>query len=221
MKTLFIDKEVTYDGSQLRSLYAFLEHRLQGDSIVSWVGKCDIPQDKIVDGQDLMEGSAIYSEKMLHFIVEIFDAKLREMVLLQRLFGDIVRDEVFKIAHGKIYLLRKGDDLYLKDEFEALQKFEGKKNKISLDILNQAPQKNVDLKFNISIATVSPVSGLLHFGINISSKNTPVKTYSFEDLSTYLGVSFEPQFWAEKLMNRLSEEWVESKSATQKVKWVK
>ncbi|PKL77657.1 MAG: DUF366 domain-containing protein, partial [Candidatus Melainabacteria bacterium HGW-Melainabacteria-1] len=36
-------------------------------------------------------------------------------------------------------------------------------------------------KLSVSIATVSPVSGLIHFGINISSLNTPVATKGLED----------------------------------------
>lgn len=218
MKTFFIDSEMKYDGSQLRSLYSFLEHRIQGDSVISWVGGCDIPMDKIVDGQDLMEGSTIYSDKMLHFIVEIFDAKLIQMVLLQRLFGDIVRDEVVKYSHGQVFLERKGDDLYLKEE--SVKVLSGEDVDTALNF-ERAPVKNKDLKMNISIATVSPVSGLLHFGINISSKNTPVKTYALEDLAHQTGQEFDAAYWADKLMTRLKDELQSSVAATQKVKWVK
>lgn len=218
MKTFFIDSEMKYDGSQLRSLYSFLEHRIQGDSVISWVGGCDIPMDKIVDGQDLMEGSTIYSDKMLHFIVEIFDAKLIQMVLLQRLFGDIVRDEVVKYSHGQVFLERKGDDLYLKEESVKVLSGEDVDTPMNFE---RAPIKNKDLKMNISIATVSPVSGLLHFGINISSKNTPVKTYSLQDLAVQTGQQFDASFWADKLMTRLKDELQSSIAATQKVKWVK
>jgi uncharacterized protein len=204
VKFKFIDREFTYDGSQLRSLYSFLEHKVQGDSMISWVGPCDIPKEKIVDGQDLIEGSEIYSEKMLHFIVEVFDAKLIQMVLLQRLFCEIVRDEIFKFSEGQINLERLGDDLYYKKESS----------------LHQKPEKNKDLKLNISIATVSPVSGLLHFGINVSSKNTPVKTDSLEDIELRVAKSLGMQDWADRFMTRFSEEFQSSKNATQKVKWV-
>lgn len=203
MKTLFIDKKFTYDGSQLRSLYAYLEHKIPGHSIVSWIGPCDIPKDKIVDGQDLLENSEIYSEVMLHFIIEIFDAKLIQMVFLQRLFCEIVRDEIYKFSEQKIYLNRKGDDLYLMSEE------------------SDVPEKNKDLKLNISIATVSPTSGLVHFGINLSSKNTPVKTFSLKDLEIKVSKILSPAEWAYRLMSRLAEEWEGLVAATQKVKWVK
>lgn len=204
MKFKFIEKTMTYNGDQLSSLYAYLNHNLQGDSIVSWQGPCDIPTDKIVDGQDLLEGSKIYSEDMLHFIIEIFDAKLMEMVLAQRLFCELVKDEVLKFTQGQMNLVRDGDDLYLK-----------------LDEQSSTPIKDQDLKLNISIATVSPVSGLLHFGINISSKNTPVKTLSLQDITQKSGREFSASDWGLSLMSRFQAEWDDSKKATQKVKWVR
>ena len=39
-----------------------------------------------------------------------------------------------------------------------------------------------DRKLSVSIATVSPVSTLIHIGLNISSQNTPVKTVGLDDL---------------------------------------
>ncbi len=206
MQTKFITQEIIYNGVQLSSLYAYLNHQVLGDSIICWRGPCDIPKDKIVDGQDLLEGSKIYSEDMLHFIIEIFDAKLIEMVLMQRLFCEIVKDQVFKLCAGDINLERLGDDLYLKMNPKDKAK----------------PVKNQDLKLNISIATVSPISGLIHFGINISSQNTPVKTLSLQDLAIKnKGCDLAPKEWGLCLMARLQEEWLDSRRATQKVKWVK
>ncbi len=224
MKTLFSDKVLTYDGSQLKSLYSFLNYKVHGDSVLSWMGPCDIPHDKIVDGQDLLEGSIIYSENMLHFIVEIFDAKLIQMVLMQRLFCEIIKEEVLKISQGldqQVQLLRLGDDLYLKSEVKSKDKKASKSelnsNKNKESDLDYNPIKNIDYKFNISIATISPVSGLIHFGINISSKNTPVKTYSLNDLDPKINISE----FSNKVMQKLSAEWTSSVAATQKVKWVK
>jgi uncharacterized protein len=37
-------------------------------------------------------------------------------------------------------------------------------------------------KLNVSVATLSLTSGLIHLGINISSKNTPVPTVGLEDI---------------------------------------
>lgn len=40
-----------------------------------------------------------------------------------------------------------------------------------------------DAKLSVAIATASRTSTLIHFGINISSRNTPVKTKGLEDFS--------------------------------------
>ncbi len=204
LKTKFIDKKIKYDGSQLKSLYAFLQHGVQGDSVVSWEGSCDIPTSNIVDGQDLLEQAVIRSDSMLHFIIEIFDAKLIQMVLLQRLFCEIVKDEVRHFSKGQVQLIRDGDDLYFPFNPGMTSK----------------PIKNEDLKLNISIATVSPVSGLVHFGINTSSKNTPVKTISIVDIQNKVNRSDMISNWAEQLMEKLASEYRNSLDATQKVKWV-
>lgn len=37
-------------------------------------------------------------------------------------------------------------------------------------------------KLSVSIATLSPVSSMIHTGLNISSKNTPIPTVSLQDL---------------------------------------
>lgn len=154
MKTLFIEEKINYDGAQLRSLFAYLNYNVQGDSGISFIGPCDVPFEHMVDGEDLLEKSQIKGSKMLHFIFEIFDRELVSGVFLQRLFASLIADEIF--AATKIKLIRKGDDLYLVD-------------------------KKVSKKLSISIATKSPVSVMVHFAINISNKGTPVPTCSLED----------------------------------------
>lgn len=156
MESLFIDKKFAYDGSQLRSLFAYLEHGILGPSIVSWVGPCSIPFSHMVDGEDLLEQAVIQGDEMLHFIIEIFDRDLFSGVALQRLFASISKDYVQAhgagLLQGKI-LRRDGDDIYLDNK-----------------------------KLSISIASKSPVSVMVHFAMNVTNKGTPVETLSFEDL---------------------------------------
>jgi len=57
-----------------------------------------------------------------------------------------------------------------------------------------------DAKLSVSIATVSPVSTLIHFAVNISSKNTPVKTVGFDDLG------LDAQSLSPKVMERYTDE---------------
>lgn len=156
MLTYFIEKKMTYDGAQLRSLYAYLNHGILGPSIVSFRGPCSISFDHMVDGEDLLAKAVIEGSDMLHFIIEIFDRDLFSGVALQRLFASICRDYLNPQAMrtlGDQGLVRDGDDIYFSDR-----------------------------KLSISIATKSPMSTMVHFAMNISNKGTPVKTLSLDDL---------------------------------------
>lgn len=151
MKTKFIDSSFKYDGSQLHSLFAYLEHQVQGDSVVCWRGACDIPFMHMVDGEDLLEESLIQGSDMLHFIIEMFDRGLREAVFAQRLFASQVMDLLMQ-KKPDLKLRRSGDDIYWDQK-----------------------------KLSISIATRSPVSALVHFAVNISNQGTPVSTCALQD----------------------------------------
>lgn len=153
MKTLFLDKNLLYDGAQLSPRYIFLNFGLVGTSAVAFVGPCDVKMDHMIDGEDFRKGEKICGTKMLHFLVESFELVLPGAVFLQRLIASIVAVEVRKQC-PQIELTRSGDDLY----------WNGK-------------------KFSISIATASASSGLIHFAVNVSNDGTPVPTCSLEDFS--------------------------------------
>ncbi len=110
MQTQWLDQNTKYDGTQLRSLYAYLSHKVLGDSVVSWVGACDVNFDHMIDGEDLLAGAKICGSEMLHFIFEIFDQPLTVGVFVQRLFASLAKD--FLEEKVKIQISRKGDDLY-------------------------------------------------------------------------------------------------------------
>jgi hypothetical protein len=153
VKYKLVEFEQKYDGTQLASLQNYLVHGLLGDSIVAWIGACDVNFEHMVDGEDLLAKAQIAGSRMLHFIIEKFDVQLFAAVGMQRMLAAIVKDlleESMKKAHK---LLREGDDIYCGDR-----------------------------KLSISIATQSPVSSLIHFAVNISNEGTPVKTLSLEDL---------------------------------------
>ncbi len=156
MKLYWIEKEFVYDGSQLRSQFAYLQYHLLGDSIVSWRGPCRIPKENIVDGEDLIQGSSIQGRDMLHFIMELFNRSLFSSVCLQRLMASIVIDLINEIlvvsGKEKIDFLRRGDDIFFNEG-----------------------------KMSISVATVSPFSAMVHFALNITNEGTPVKTCSLFD----------------------------------------
>ncbi|MBK9294461.1 MAG: DUF366 family protein [Oligoflexia bacterium] len=152
MQSKFIDKIIKYDGSQLRSLYAYMEHGILGDSIISFIGPCDVSVEHMVDGEDLLAKAQIKGDYMLHFIIEEFGVDLALTVGRQRMLASIVY-EFLSQSVGATDLYREGDDIYYRQG-----------------------------KLSISIATKSLVSGLIHFAVNITNEGTPVKTSSLNDL---------------------------------------
>jgi hypothetical protein len=148
MKTHLAPGRVDYDGTQIHSLWAYRTFGVQGDSLVAFQGRCDIPFANMVDLEDVRAKSRIASPLMLHFIAEHFDLDLEKAVLRQRLLAAIVRDEL----GGEVR--RDGDDLFL------------------------GPGK-----LSISIATLTPVSSKIHFGINIErALDVGVETRALGDL---------------------------------------
>lgn len=154
MKSKFIKKSFPYTGEQLKPHFAYEKFGLLGHSIVGWVGSCDIPFDHMVDLEDVLAKSPIRGDKMLHFIVEVFNQNLFSAVTLQRLLASIIKDEIEGRLGPKssIQLKREGDDIYWEDK-----------------------------KLSISIASISVVSTQIHFAVNVNNKNTPVKTASLDD----------------------------------------
>ncbi len=169
MKTHFAPEQIKYTGDQLRSLWAYRMFGVQGDSIVAFIGPCEVSLEKMVDMADVLAGDSIYSESMLHFIAEHFEMDLEKMVLRQRLFIALARDLLAEKTGAAI--VRKGDDLY-----EGLS------------------------KISVSIATLSPVSSLMHTGINISSRNTPVQTKGLDNYG------IDPTDFGKRLLERYREE---------------
>lgn len=143
-----------YTGEQLRPLYAYLEHGILGNSVVSWIGPCAVDSEHMVDGEDLLANAKIEGSEMLHFIFEIFDQTLVSGVFLQRLFATIIRDILVELSPIKgVQIQRKGDDLFFNSG-----------------------------KLSISIATKSTSSVLVHFALNVTNLGTPVKTSCLKDL---------------------------------------
>ena len=101
----------------------------------------------MADISDVLTNSPIYSKKMLHFIIEHFNMQLIEGILRQRLLICITRDIILRKEISHVMLSRNGDDLFYNDG-----------------------------KLSVSIAAKSINSVLIHFGINIDSSGTPVKT---------------------------------------------
>lgn len=184
MKYRLIKEERSYTGEQLRSNFAYANFGIVGDSIIAFLGSCDVKLKEMVDIEDLRAGKAIYSEYMLHFIVEFYDTNIELAIMKQLLLCCIVRDTINEIK-GKTIVRRTGTDLF-----------------------------EDDAKLSISVATVSPLSSLIHFGINVTSTNTPVKTKGLKDYE------IEPNEFANLIMDRYTKEIDKLQTARCKVKWV-
>lgn len=165
MKNLFIPKNhklfkkvKTYDGSQLRPLFAYENFKISEDSIISWVAPCDVRLEHMVDYEDKIENSKIAGDQMLHFIVEIFPANLPFGISLQRILTALAKDLILNMSpNSSLQIFRDGDDLYIG----------ANKSKA---------------KLSISIATVSAVATHIHFALNVTNAGTPVKTACLTDL---------------------------------------
>ena len=185
MKTKFLKETIDYTGEQLSSLWAYKTAGLQGDSIVSFIGKADV-SEHLVDLEDVKAMAFIYSEQMLHFIVEHFELDLEKAVLRQRMLMMIIQ-ECLALEGSSPVIERRGDDLFIEER-----------------------------KLSVSIATLSPVSSLIHVGLNIRTENTPVPAFGLNEL---MKISAVPAF-AEKVLESYATEMADINLARCKVRGV-
>lgn len=134
-----------YTGAELVPGIAY---KTFGDStaiynIIVTRGEADVPIEHMVDLEDVIEDSPIYSEDMLNFIIEIIGCTdLEKLVFIQRYFIRLIGEFVEDFSSSIYY---KGDDIMFED---------GK-------------------KMSVSIATISKTSGLIHIGLNVSGTKYP------------------------------------------------
>ncbi|MEN6349453.1 MAG: DUF366 family protein [Syntrophomonas sp.] len=110
LKTLFIEDQIDYLGTQLAPHWIYKNFGLQGDAAVGFAGEARVQADNMVDLMDSLDNAYIYSPLMLHFIVEHFNSDLELAVYRQRMFMIAIKEEMeqFEIAVN-----RRGDDLYV------------------------------------------------------------------------------------------------------------
>ncbi len=144
MQTVLHPDELAYTGHQLRSHWIYETFGAQGDAIVAFRGPCRVELTEMVDRADVVAGEDIRAAEMLHLIAEHFDGDLTRAVIRQRLLICMIAE---RLQEGRQMppLRRDGDDLYVDER-----------------------------KLTVSIATVSPVSTLIHIGINIDPAGAPV-----------------------------------------------
>jgi len=152
MLTKFIEEEITYTGRELASHFAYRRFGLLGDSIVAFCGPCDLPVERMADVEDLLADAPIRSDRMLHLIVEHFGASLETAILRQRLLICLIAERLNRPGEA-VRVVRRGDDLYAGEG-----------------------------KLSVSIAVQSPVSAMIHTGLNVVTEGTPVETAGLSEL---------------------------------------
>lgn len=152
MRTRLIEERVDYSGRELRSRWIAERAGLEGDAIVAFRGSCLVRGGDLVDLEDLELGNIVAGEDMLHFIVEIRGLSLVGVTFAQRLLCSITQG-VLNSGVGRPAVERRGDDLFL-----------GRG------------------KLSVSVATVSPLSGLIHLALNITTAGVPVEAACLADL---------------------------------------
>lgn len=113
MKTLYIDKEIKYIGSQLAPHWIYKTFEIQGDAIVAFCGECEVKLTEMVDIEDVINNEPIYSKYMLSFISEQFNIELVEGVFRQRLLICCIKEALEKLGFN---IKRSGDDLFVNDK---------------------------------------------------------------------------------------------------------
>jgi hypothetical protein len=184
MQHKFINKKIVYDGSQLRSHFNYEVAGLKGDSIISFTGPADVRTDNLVDLDDKNAGLFIYSPSMLHFIIEHFEPGLDLIIARQRIFMVLACEALNGLSLPSV-VERIGDDLFFDDR-----------------------------KLSVSIATCSPVSTLIHAGLNIETIDTPVPASGLQELGVKAGE------FARILMERYMDEIEGMKHAGWKIRSV-
>jgi len=148
-KVFVLNDEITYDGSQLKALWSYRNHGIQGNSVVVFEGPINVHKDEMVDVKDIrreehLSDILIRSDRAINFIIEQFDQPPNLLLMYHRLqLISIIAKELIHEQLG-ITIRRDGSDLY----------HNGK-------------------KLSVGIATVSLTSGKIHCALNITSTGGP------------------------------------------------
>jgi len=182
VKTRLLEEDTAYTGAQLRSGWIQEVGGLSGDAALAFLGPCDVAPEHMVDRVDLEAGAQIASPRMLHIIVEHPGLELQHITDRQRLLMALA-GEILNRHLGETLIRREGDDLYLRDR-----------------------------KLSVSVATVSPSSGLIHSGFNVRGEGTPVPAIGLDELG------MEPRDFAKRLLDAYGKEIEGAAQAAGKVK---
>lgn len=166
------EKPRAYTGRELAPHWILKTFGLQGSACVAFRGPCQVDTAELVDLEDQMEGERIVAREMVHILAEFFGDSLHAAVLRQRLLVARVAEILNGHIKGGGHVARDGNDLFIGGR-----------------------------KLSVSIVTASPVSTLLHLGINIDPHGAPVEAIGLQEIGV------DPAACAAELLEALYAEW--------------
>ena len=167
MKTLFIDKEIKYIGSQLTPHWIYKNFKLQGDAIVAFIGECEVALTEMVDTEDVLNNQRIYSKSMLSFITEQFNVNLVAGVFRQRLLICIIKE---LLEERGIFVVRNGDDLMI----------DGKKLSVSI-----ATKSTTSILIHTGLNILSEGAPVKASGLTSELGISDIKEFALEVMKRY------------------------------------
>ncbi|OFZ78633.1 MAG: hypothetical protein A3K03_01415 [Bdellovibrionales bacterium RIFOXYD1_FULL_44_7] len=177
VKVSFSKEQMLYSGKELRPHFLLSKFAMKGTSVLAFCGPCGVKTEHLVDWEDRLENDYIEARLMVHFLGEFFGASLREAVVMQRLFMSIAAEQinlVLEDTNKRSFIRRIGDDLFVGDK-----------------------------KLSVSIVTASPVSQLLHVGINIDPLGAPVAAIGLEEM----GLGSQIEIVVERILDSFKKEY--------------
>lgn len=187
LAVLFSEKERPYTGPELRPHFLLTEMGLRGSALGAFIGPCRVQTEHLVDWEDRLAHDRIEARLMVHFLGEFFGATLKEGVLRQRLLMATIQqtlnERLLRAGKADRLLTRDGDDLFSQGR-----------------------------KLSVSIVTASPVSQLLHAGINIDPAGAPVAAIGLAELG------IDAREWVPELLEAVRQEWDSMEWACAKVR---
>ena len=128
------DMHIDYDGSAIKSHWAYRNFGILGNSLVVFRGRCNVKVEEMIDIEDLRQSKDIKSDDMIHYIIEVFD-------LVNTLFASTIQKLFIAklcevLGEYGVKTTRKGDDIYVNGK------------KLSISIATVSP---VSVKIHIGI----------------------------------------------------------------------